>query len=167
MASSDMTKQGVVSAVSEDNKSFALSDSKTWYKLNKQTPWPEFLRKGTEVRFLHGTSNFKGKEYHWANNIEWLDGASGEPGDDAPVWSDDPRDETPPPGRYESKAEMGKVEFNIMWGMCLNNVVAITAANIAAKEIDGSTWESILMEAEAVYKKALKARESLWEREHG
>lgn len=169
MASSDLTKQGTVSAVDEGKKTFALVGGPETYKINKNTPWPPFLRKGAEVRFLHGVSDFKGKTYHWANNVEYLDGASGEPGDDVPAWSndDDPRDETPPVGRYESKSDMDRTGFNIMWGMCLNNVVALTAANIIAGRDDGTTWDSVLMETEAVYRKAMKAREALWERERG
>lgn len=168
MASSDLTRQGTVSAIDEEKKTFALAESSLTYKLNSKTPWPPFLGKGVRVRFLYGTSDFKGKTYHWANNVEYLDGASDEPGDDAPVWTpDDPRDETPPMGKYESKADMDKTGFNIMWGMCLNNVVALTAANIIAGRDEGTTWDTILMEAEAVYRKAIKAREKLWERERG
>ncbi len=130
--------EGIIDKVSPDKFVFTLKGRKDWYRVSKDLKdWPENFQAGINITFEHNesTSSYTDKNgekktgtTHWCNDHQF-DADDLPSADDLDIYaaeeeqSDLMPPEAPPIGKYESKSQIDKIDFNIVYGMCYNKMM--------------------------------------------
>lgn len=125
---------------------------------------------GDEVEVIQWSKDKKDPSKIWVSSIAVLNG--GDIPDD--IFGDETElnnsrakqpapvaPQPPPVGKFPTKYEMHKTEYNIVYGMCLNNVTHMRAMS---SPDSANIWKEVIAETEQLVLDVLISREDLWTR---